>query len=45
MPMEKKEELENARTETTMDHPWWRSRSMVSLKLLVSSFSFILWLS
>jgi len=40
----RKEELGNFETEATIDAPWWRLRSVVSLKLLVSSCSFNLWL-
>jgi len=38
------EEPENFEIEVTMDGRWQRSRSVVSLKLLASSSSFILWL-
>jgi len=40
----RKEEPEKFETKVTTDGPWWRPRSVVSLKPLASSSSFVLWL-
>jgi len=42
--MEKKEEPDNAEIEATTGPLWWRPRSVVSLKLLAYSSSFVSWL-